>query len=217
MTDPSTDPSNNPSMINVTLRMALEQAVERVIRLDPVVASRLQALDGQILHICASLPAFTLSVRFGEKPMFLAQYEDEPDCTLTGSSTELLRLALAKDPMAFLPQSDIILSGNSELLNTAAAIVREADFDWEGCIAQYTGGIVAHALGSVVRHGHKAASKTTATILTNLPEFIQEELQLLPATGEVEAFMDDLDQLRLATDRLQARVKKLTRNDSGSN
>ena len=43
----------------------------------------------------------------------------------------------------------------------------------------------------------------------NLPEFVQEELRLLPPRGEVEAFQDDLNQLLLATDRLRARVERL--------
>ena len=197
------------SLTSASLRMALEQAVARLVALDPVVGQRLEALNGQVLQVESTLPAFCFYIRFGKQPLLFTTYEGEPDCTLTGTAIELLRVALHEQPLLLLPSTDVVLTGSNELLQTAAAIVREADFDWEGALAEYTGGIMAHLIGSMVRSGQRAISRASEQAVVNLPEFVQEELRLLPPKGEVEAFQDDLNQLQLATDRLRARVERL--------
>ena len=207
MTDP--EGSVMTTMPATAVRMALEKAVASLIAHDAVTARNLQALDGQVLQINVTTPATTLFVRFGEKPAFLGTCEQKADCELSGSAGSLVRLAVADDPMAFLHQNDISLSGDNSLLMAASAIVREADIDWEQMLAQYTGGVVAHLVGSVFRQGQSTIKDIHKTFVTNLPEFLQEELRVLPPSGQTEAFREDLDELRLATDRLQARVQRL--------
>ena len=197
------------SMPATAVRMALEKAVASLVAHDVVTARSLAALDGQVLQINIVSPAMVFYVRFGEKPAFLGTCEQKADCELSGSAGSLVRLALADDPMAFLHQSDITLSGDNSLLIAASAIIREADIDWEQMVAQYTGGMVAHLMGSVFRQGQSTVKNIRDTFVTNLPEFLQEELRVLPPSGQIEGFREDLDELRLAADRLQARVQRL--------
>ncbi|WP_281646075.1 SCP2 sterol-binding domain-containing protein [Parendozoicomonas sp. Alg238-R29] len=197
------------TMPGVAVRMALEKATASLIAYDVVTARSLQKLDGKILQVNSVTPAIALFVRFGEKPEFLAACEQEADCVLSGSAVSLLRLALSDAPMAFLQQEDIVLSGDSGLLIAASAIIREADIDWEQMISQYTGGVLAHFMGAAFRQGDMAARGVHRTVVSNLPEYLQEELRLLPPSGQTEAFYADLSDLRLATDRLQARIEHL--------
>ena len=198
------------SMPGVAVRAALEIAVAKVIELDPVTARRLGELSGQVLQIHATLPEVEFFIRFREAGLdLLAVCEDQATAHLSGTSAELLKLALADDPMAQLQKGEVELSGSSDLLLMLAGILREAEFDWEALVARHTGGVIAHALGSVTRSGMATSRHIANTIVANLPEYLQEELRLLPATGEVEAFQEDLDELRLATDRLEARVQQM--------
>ncbi|MTI15490.1 ubiquinone biosynthesis accessory factor UbiJ [Sansalvadorimonas verongulae] len=203
------------SMPGVAVRMALEKAVASLIAHDAVTARNLRALDGKILQVQVSAPALNLFVRFGEKPALLGSYEQEPDCLVSGPAVSLARLALTDDPMASLQQNNMTLSGDSSLLEAASVIVREADIDWEGLLSQYTGGVVAHLVGSVFRQGRNTVKDSCDTLLANLPEILQEELRLLPPSGQTEAFREDLDELHLATDRLQARVERLSSQPIG--
>ena len=41
----------------------------------------------------------------------------------------------------------------------------------------------------------------------NLTEYLQEETKHLPAREEIEDFFDDVDNLKLRLDRLQAKMK----------
>ncbi|MCL6270607.1 SCP2 sterol-binding domain-containing protein [Sansalvadorimonas sp. 2012CJ34-2] len=199
------------SMPGVAVRTALEKAVAKVIELDVVTARRLGELDGQVLQVCCTLPELTFYIRFRESVLdLLAVCEESVTASLKGSALELLGLTLADDPMAQLQKGDIELSGSSDLLLMLAGILRESDFDWEALIARHTGGVIAHAIGSVARAGAETTRHLTDAILANLPEYLQEELRLLPATGEVEAFQEDLDDMRLAVDRVEARIQRLT-------
>ncbi len=203
--------SSNPCLITAAMRIALEQAAARLVSLDPVVGQRLQALDGQVLQLQSTLPAFNLFIRFSGQPDVLAVYEPQPDCVVTGTALDLLRVALDDQPLLLLPRTDVVLTGNNQLLQSVSDIMREADIDWEGFIAQHTGGVIAHLLGQAARRGQRIVAGGTRRAMTNLPEVIQEELRVLPPSGEVDAFRDDLDQLRLAADRLQARVERLVK------
>ena len=200
------------SMPGVAVRVALEKAVARIIELDVVTARRLGELDGQVLQICSTLPPLEFFIRFrGAGLDLLTVCEDPVTASLKGTAAELLKLTLADEPMAQLQQCDIELSGSSDLLLMLAGILQEAEFDWEALLAQHTGGIIAHALGTVARTTAETSRHIADTFLATLPEYLQEELRLLPASGEVEAFQEDLDDMRLAADRLEARIQQLTK------
>jgi ubiquinone biosynthesis protein UbiJ len=50
---------------------------------------------------------------------------------------------------------------------------------------------------------------------TNIEEYIHEESGALPGGRELEATFDDIDELNLRTERLEARVRLLeSKNDS---
>ena len=46
----------------------------------------------------------------------------------------------------------------------------------------------------------------------NTQEYLQEESRLTPADAEVRHYLDAVDTLRLDTDRLEARLKRLEQN-----
>ncbi len=201
------------SMPGVAVRLALEKAVARVVELDTVTAKRLGELDGQVLQITSTLPELTFYLRFRADGLDILAVSEEPvSASLKGTSTELFRLLLAEEPLVQLQQGHLELSGNTDLLLMLAGILQEAEFDWEMLVAHHTGGVVAHALGSVARAGASTSRQLADTFLANFPEYLQEELRVLPAPGEVEAFQSDLDELRLAADRLEARISLLNEN-----
>jgi ubiquinone biosynthesis accessory factor UbiJ len=43
----------------------------------------------------------------------------------------------------------------------------------------------------------------------NMTEFLQEELRVVPSKNELDDFFNDVDELRLSVERLQAHINQL--------
>jgi ubiquinone biosynthesis protein UbiJ len=99
------------------------------------------------------------------------------------------------------------ISGDVEVGQNVKKLFDELQIDWEGHLAHFTGDVVAHQLGTLVRKGRKVKAQLQDTFCQNVSEHLQEELRLLPSHQELEDFYQDVDDLSLAVDRLQARLK----------
>lgn len=198
------------SMPGTAARMALEQSLKQVLALDSLTAKRFAALNGQVLKVACTSPDMDIWLVFTEEGIELrACYEWVEECVIRGSAPALLKLAVSDNPMKTLCNEDITLAGNTELLLSVATIMKHSEFDWEALLARYCGGIAAQAIVQVSRVGATLFGDITTVARLNLSEYLQEELRIVPPKNEISAFRDDLRELRLAVDRLQARVERL--------
>ena len=198
------------SMPGTAARMALEQGLRQIMKLDPVTAKRFAALNGQVLKVACTSPDMDIWLVFTEEGIELrACYEWVEECVICGTASALLKLVVSDNPMKTLCSEGITLAGKSELLLSIATIMKQSEFDWEALLARYSGGIAAQAIGQVGRVGAALFGDVATTARLNLSDYLQEELRILPPKNEVDAFRDDLHGLRLAVDRLQARVERL--------
>ena len=198
------------SLPGTAARMALEHGLKQVMALDPVTARRFAALDGQVIQVACTSPGMDIWLVFTAEGIELqACYESVENCMIRGTAAALLKLTVSDDPMKTISSEGITVVGNTELLLTVAAIIKNSEFDWEALLARYSGGMAAQAISKVSRAGVTLFGDAVTAGRLNLSEYLQEELRILPPKNEVGAFCDDLGGLRLAVDRLQAMVERL--------
>jgi ubiquinone biosynthesis protein UbiJ len=94
-------------------------------------------------------------------------------------------------------------------------MLSEASIDWEELLSNIVGDIPAYQAGSTVRKGNEWVSETVDAMKSNVAEYLSEESRVVPAKAEVNQFMEDVDDLRMASDRLEARLKLLEANHAG--
>ena len=96
-----------------------------------------------------------------------------------------------------------------ELGQQVKQLFDQIDIDWEGHLAQFTGDVVAHQIGSLMRKALQFKNQISESMRLNINEYLQEELSLIPSRNELEDFFKDIDELSVDLERLTAHVNQL--------
>jgi len=189
----------------------LEQAFNRYLQLDPDSREAMGRLHGRVIAFDVEglgRSFYLVPGRSGEVQL-LAHYEGEPDCRLQGTPLALARMNDHRASAEQLFSGQVKIEGDTELAHRIGKILGAMDIDWEEQLSRYTGDLIAHDIGNLVRGAARWGRATLDTLGLDLQEYLQQELQILPARPEIEAFLAEVDQTRDAVERLQARVERL--------
>ena len=191
----------------------LESSINALLRLDPFAREKLARHHGKVIGIHLRGPEITLYFIPDQKGelQLLGSIEGEPDALLSGSPLDLLRSGDKEQGSRQLFAGRVSISGDTGLAHDFGATLGNLDIDWEEQLSKLTGDIIAHQLGNSVRHAAYWAKKTGARLESDLGEYLVEEARLLPHPLEVEDFISQVDQIREATDRLEARIRLLNK------
>ncbi|MCB1903235.1 MAG: sterol-binding protein, partial [Gammaproteobacteria bacterium] len=91
-------------------------------------------------------------------------------------------------------------------------ILAAMDIDWEEQLSHFTGDLLAHKTGNLLRTVRNWGTSSSTSLKLDLKEYLQEELRLLPGRLEVETFLGNVDVLRDDVERLQARLIQLQKH-----
>jgi ubiquinone biosynthesis protein UbiJ len=188
----------------------LESALNQYLSFDPEISSQLSSLHGKVIAIELAGTGTTLFFipHQNGSLQLLSQFEDDADCTISGTPLNLLRNTLNNSTDATF-NGDIQIQGSSSLAQEFTQILKRVDVDWEERLSQLTGDIIAHQVGNTVRSGNSWAKRNISSTGLNLQEYLQEEIRLLPGELELENYYRDVDTLRDDIERLSARILRL--------
>ena len=185
-----------------------EKIINAALVYDPGSRLRLAKLSGQILAIRISAPALNFYVMPDEDGLSLmANWQGEVDTEIAGSLFALLQLANTEPHN--LKYSGVSAMGDLQLLAELQQILKSLDIDWEDMLSQFTGDLIGHQTAELIRTKFNLVASRAASVKRLASEFISEELQTLPSKPELSDFYRQVDELRFAVDRAQARVEKL--------
>lgn len=200
-------------MMSIALLAAAEASLNQLLQLDATALPRLAALQGRVLAVeCSNHPAIRLYLLPDGNGIRLAnQWEAPADCTLRAPLNRLLQLVTHDNKTAILHAADVDLSGNSGDLLALAAILQSLELDWESCLAEWLGPLAAVAIARPLQNGSQWTRNSLARLPLNLNDWLTEEARALMGRNEAEARFAELDALKLALDRLEARCAQLDR------
>lgn len=194
------------------LAQALETAANTALSYDPGSRQQLSRLQGKVLQISSTHPPLSLFLtQAGDQLQVFAHWEGTPTTCLRGSLLSIL--GLLRNDTASLSESGVTVSGKVSLLSDYQRILHNLDIDWEDALGQVLGSIPAHQLAELMRSAVGWARPRATQWPQFAGEFISEELQAVPAKAEVQAFNRSVDQVRQATDRLEARLNQFLHTD----
>ncbi len=211
-------PSKSTMQLPTLLLSTLEAAINAWLKLDSEAMPQFESMHDKV--ICLHITGLELNLFFfpsAEHIQVLSQYGGEPDTTIHGSPLALMRLSSADDAGKAMLDSDAYIEGDMGLGTRFSAILKSVEIDWEEFLSKAVGDIVAHQAGSVASETKGWIKDSEHAMRLNMGEYMTEENQLLVAEAEITHYMDQVDELRANTDRMQARVERLQNKLSDSN
>lgn len=185
----------------------LAAALNALLNAQPAALSRLQRHSGKSLRL--NLPLLPLNLALDENGRFrpLTETEDTPVATAP---------ALSLTPM---PSALPLLIGGGKLADLfrfegddlfAADLSRAlADFDWVLALRPYLGDIAASRVEQFLRGFGNWRDHTAQAAGRNLAEYAVYEQAMLAEPHAVWTFINEVDAVREAVDRLEARLRQL--------
>lgn len=196
-------------MLNLALT-GLESAINTALRLDPETLTRLSALEEKIIGI--DITDWNITFYIIPEPdgiRLTTQPERPADTTLSGTLVGLFNVGCAKGRSDALFKHKINFCGDIAVGESIRTIMTHIDIDWEEHLSRWVGDTAAHTLGQGIRKTLKAGKRFSATLQSNVTEFLQHEIALTPTSGEVEHFVKNVQTLQHDTDRAEARLNLL--------
>lgn len=198
-----------PMSSSSALAAVIETALNGYLALDPEVRSRCAALDGSV--IAMQLKGIALTLYFlptTDRIDVLGHYEGKPDTLLTGTPASLFRLAVVRSEEQLF-NSGVEFHGDTEKGERFRDILASVDIDWEELLSRVTGDAIAHQMGNVARSLTATATQGLTSLQDDVSEYLREESRLVPTAIEVNNLLEEIDTVRLDTDRLEARIQRL--------
>ena len=200
-------------LLGQALCLPWELAINQALRHDPATLHALRPLAGRL--VCLSVPGLTrVFVRLLPEGISLSvngqQEQDEAiDLLLIGSLADFATLASAQDKTGALMSGPLLVDGDTDLAARLSRIANHLDIDWEAMLQPLTGAVVAHQIGESVRGLLARGRETAATLHSASRDYVRDEAGLVTPSVLLERFAAGVDDLRLATDRLEARIEQL--------
>lgn len=197
--------------LEALLASVLEKALNTYIRLDPDALKGLDQIAGKRLEI--ELIGLDVRLHLLSSPdgfEVLRQPEGWPDTVIRGSPFELFRAGLGDGGTYRDRDGGLQIQGDAEVGRIFRDVLLAVEIDWEELLAKQVGDIAAHQIGNSVRDFKTWMSRAQQSLRMDVTEYLQEESRLTPTRIEIEAFMDEVDELRSDTDRLEARVNRIS-------
>src|SRR5882672_1198522 len=157
-------------------------------------------VEGLPLNVVASIQSGRLALT--------NESDAAADATVSGTPLTLLSLAGA-DARVRLRSSAVTIDGDAEIAEAFQELLRAVRPDFEEELSRHVGDVAAHQVGNTVRGFTGWGRKAAQTFAANVGEYLQEEGRDLVTRTEMDEFLAEVDQLREAADRLEARMTRL--------
>ncbi|TGN40601.1 ubiquinone biosynthesis accessory factor UbiJ [Marinobacter confluentis] len=187
----------------------LERGLNRALALDPAGRKALMAaLSGPIQFTLEAPLNLTMGLVPAEnRVQVVSQPPQAPALELTGRPMAFAALATGDDQV--FSQGRIRVVGDMALAHQFQRAIDQLDPDWEAAMAERIGDVPAHFLGQRLRGTIKWSRQAFQSLNANVEEYIHEESRSLPGRRELEATFEDIDQVSLRVERLDARIRQI--------
>ncbi len=185
------------------------KALNLALTKDSAALKKLQALQGCVFEIHLRNLNKSIYVTVIDQKLAVLAEHASPTVRISGSISSLLQLRNEHARHGLFKSGEVQLSGDAVRAQQIMQWVAALDIDWEALLAEWLGDVPAHALGSGLRKSWQWTQQISHQLWRDLEEYVKYELRLLPTRPMAERQFQAIDQLRLASDRIEARYRKL--------
>lgn len=187
----------------------LETLLNRTLALDSHAGEALRALEGRSVALRLKPWPAPVGVRV-EQGRLQVTHVDSADLSIAATPGALLALAAERGGFE-LPAGRVDIAGDADLARRIQKLLAQLDPDWDAPFARVFGEVAGQQIAQGLRGLLGWGRATAKAMVLNTSEYLREESRDLVAPAELDQFIDEVDQLRDATARAQARVERLLR------
>jgi ubiquinone biosynthesis protein UbiJ len=199
---------------------ALETALNHTLSLDPDTRQRLAALNGRSVQLHLRGPELALAVTVDDARLKVGPPEE--DGTRQGNQLKvaatpgsLLAMLFRRDDDGIAP-GKVEIAGDAELARRLEKLASKFAPDFEEAFARSFGDVLGVPLAKAVRNGLAHARETASHLTEDTADWLRDEVRVAMAPGEVEGFLDGVDELRERSERLESRIQRLLQRLPGN-
>ena len=194
---------------------ALETALNHTLSLDPDTQQRLAALNGRSVQLHLRGPEIALAVTVEDARLHVGSPQDDNQLRVAATPGSLLAMMFRRDDDGIAP-GKVEIAGDAELARRLEKLASKFAPDFEEAFARTFGDVLGVPLAKAVRKGLAHARETAAHLTEDSADWLRDEARIALAPGEVEGFLDGVDDLRERSERLESRVKRLVQRLQGN-
>lgn len=193
-----------------SLNTLIVSSFNRYLDCDPERAQALENIDDKILSITIKEANFTLIMQVQNARFFEADLSQQIDASIIVSMHVLSGKMGGQDQNQLLKDGIIEIQGDSHVASVFNKVMNEIEIDWQDVISKYTGDIVARQITTGAKSVASVLRRLGDNLRLDVRDYLQDDLQIAVTESEVEHFVEQVDDLRARTDRLEARLNKYT-------
>ncbi|MEO8997649.1 MAG: SCP2 sterol-binding domain-containing protein [Rhodanobacter sp.] len=194
---------------------ALETALNHTLSLDPDTQQRLAALNGRSVQLHLRGPEIALAVTVEDARLKVGPPQDDSQLRVAATPGSLLAMMFRRDDDGIAP-GKVEIAGDAELARRLEKLASKFAPDFEEAFARTFGDVLGVPLAKAVRKGLAHARETATHLTEDSADWLRDEARIALAPGEVEGFLNGVDDLRERSERLESRVKRLVQRLQGN-
>lgn len=194
--------------------LALTLALNRLVALDPETREAIGRLEGRRVGVYLRGPevAFALAARNStlqiEPPAGAGNAAGASDFEVKATPGSLLAMVLGRDGDA-RPPGKVEIAGDAELARQVQKLARNYRPDFEAAFSAVFGDVVGTTIARALGDAAKWAGEGARHFRDDTIDWLRDEARVTVPHPEMNAFLDDVDDLRERTERLAARIARL--------
>jgi ubiquinone biosynthesis protein UbiJ len=190
----------------------IELALNHTISLDPQGKNLIKRFQGKVIKLEILNPNISIYILAqADNFILLENYEGKADTIIRARLLDLIQISFktADEKNQAVFNKQIIIEGDIGLGQQFQSLFNKLDIDWEEHLSHISGDIIAHQLFSTGKQFLSWGNRTKQTLSLDVAEFLQYETRDLIEKREVDLFLNEIDNIRNAYDRLEARINSL--------
>jgi ubiquinone biosynthesis protein UbiJ len=199
-----------PRPLRALAGRALQSALNRAVALDVETQQRLVALNGRSVQIHLRGPEISLRIGVENGKLLVGPPAEDSSLKVAATPGSLLAMALRRNDDGVVP-GKVEIAGDADLARRLEKLASQYAPDFEEAFARTFGDVlgvkIAQALRAALTHGRESARHFTE----DAADWLRDEERIALAPGEVDEFLDGVDNLRERSERLEARLARLER------
>lgn len=204
----------NTGSTDIPWLLPLAFALKKLIANDEVFAAAVRDLNGKtILFHLQGLEILTFASFHDEEIVLNAElplHLDGPHVTLRGRLKDFIALAKQQRSGQSVSAGQVEIQGDLHTAQAVQDLFKNVDIDFEQIIASATNDAFAFGVASFARRTFGKLAQGVQALEKDFGEYVQYEKRLTPDAIELEEFSAAVDELAVATERLELRIKQFT-------